>query len=174
MRLTISALVVASITAAFAIAATPSFAKTVKECNAEYAANKDAIKGAGQKKADFVAACRAGTETIPGTAAAPASAPTPAAVAPAPDPTPAHTVAATPKPAPTRTVAAPTGAGASSTEAQAKAHCPTDTVVWVNTKSGIYHFAGTHNYGTTKQGAYLCEADAKAAGDRAAENEKHP
>jgi Aconitase X len=32
----------------------------------------------------------------------------------------------------------------------------------------------THNYGHTKQGAYMCEADAKAAGDRAAKNEKHP
>ena len=71
-------------------------------------------------------------------------------------------------------VAAPTGAGGFAADAQAKAHCPADTVVWVNTKSGIYHFAGTHNYGTTKQGTYMCEADAKAAGDRAAENEKHP
>ena len=26
----------------------------------------------------------------------------------------------------------------------------------------------------TKQGAYMCEADAKAAGDRTAKNEKHP
>jgi len=58
--------------------------------------------------------------------------------------------------------------------AAAKAHCPTDTIVWVNTKSGIYHFAGTHNYGTTKSGSYMCGAEAKAAGDRAAENKKHP
>jgi hypothetical protein len=48
------------------------------------------------------------------------------------------------------------------------------TVVWVNTKSRIYHFAGTHSYGTTKEGAYMCEADARAAGDRAAMNEHHP
>ena len=27
-------------------------------------------------------------------------------------------------------------------------------------------------YGTTKQGAYMCEADANAAGDAAAKNEK--
>jgi hypothetical protein len=40
-------------------------------------------------------------------------------------------------------------------------------VVWVNTKSHIYHYAGTRSYGTTKQGAYMCEADANAAGDRA-------
>jgi len=44
----------------------------------------------------------------------------------------------------------------------------------VNTKSGVYHFAGRLDYGNTKQGAYMCEADAKAAGDRAAKNEKHP
>jgi hypothetical protein len=44
----------------------------------------------------------------------------------------------------------------------------------VNTKSHVYHFAGTRSYGNTKQGTYMCEADAKAAADRAAINEKHP
>jgi hypothetical protein len=48
-----------------------------------------------------------------------------------------------------------------------QARCPTDKVVWVNTKSHVYHYAGTRSYGTTKQGAYMCEADASAAGDRA-------
>jgi hypothetical protein len=62
----------------------------------------------------------------------------------------------------------------SATEAQLKAKCPSDTIVWVNTKSRVYHSAGTHNYGTTKSGEYMCEMDAKGAGDRAAENEKHP
>jgi hypothetical protein len=62
----------------------------------------------------------------------------------------------------------------SASEMQVKASCPSDTVVWVNTKSHIYHFNGNRNYGTTKQGDYMCEASAKAAGDRAAENEKHP
>src|SRR5580700_6380416 len=33
---------------------------------------------------------------------------------------------------------------------------------------------GRRDYGNTKQGAYMCETDAKAAGDRAAKNEKHP
>jgi hypothetical protein len=59
-------------------------------------------------------------------------------------------------------------------EAQAQASCPSDIVVWLNTKSGIYHFRGNRNYGNTKQGTYMCEASAKAAGDRAAENEKRP
>ena len=144
--------------------------KSAKECNAEYAANKDAIKASGQKKKDFVASCRAGTETVP---PAPAAAAPPPATAPAPAPAPAP-VAPAPAPAAPKPMAAPTGAGEFQTEAEAKGRCPTDTVVWVNTKSGVYHFAGTHSYGKTKQGAYMCEADAKAAGRRASEKEKHP
>ncbi|SDR30184.1 hypothetical protein SAMN05444161_2682 [Rhizobiales bacterium GAS191] len=65
-----------------------------------------------------------------------------------------------------------TSAGEFSTATQAKAHCPSDTVVWVNTKSHIYHFAGTRGYGSTKQGAYMCQAEAKSAGDRAGPNAK--
>ena len=153
--------------AASAPTATAAAGKSAKDCNDEYAANKDAIKASGQKKKDFIAACRAGTETVPPAAAAPAPAPA-AAPAPAPAPAPA---AAAPAPKP---MAAPTGAGEFQTEAEAKGRCPTDTVVWVNTKTGIYHFAGTRSYGKTKQGAYMCEADAKAAGRRASEKEKHP
>jgi hypothetical protein len=41
-----------------------------------------------------------------------------------------------------------TSAGEFSTATQAKAHCPSDTVVWVNTKSHIYNFAGTRGYGS--------------------------
>ena len=48
------------------------------------------------------------------------------------------------------------------------------TVAWVNARSRVYHFAGTRNNGNTKQGAYMCEADARTAGDRAAMNEHHP
>ena len=51
-------------------------------------------------------------------------------------------------------------------EASAKAHCATDEVVWLNTKSKIYHLKGTHYYGTTKQGEYACRKEADAAGDR--------
>jgi hypothetical protein len=47
-------------------------------------------------------------------------------------------------------------------------------VVWVNLRSKIYHFAGTHNYGNTKDGAYICERDTAAQGMRAAKNEQHP
>lgn len=77
MRYSFARLASASaISLAIAFAAVPALAKTVKECNAEYAANKDAIKASGEKKKDFVEACRGGTETIPsGAATAPASAP---------------------------------------------------------------------------------------------------
>ena len=51
-------------------------------------------------------------------------------------------------------------------EASAKAHCATDEVVWLNTKSKIYHLKGTHDYGTTKHGEYTCRKEADAAGDR--------
>jgi hypothetical protein len=69
-----------------------------------------------------------------------------------------------------RPTAGPTGAGQFSSEREAKARCPSDTVVWLNTKSHIYHYPGTRSYGTTKQGAYICEADAVAAGDRASKS----
>jgi hypothetical protein len=45
-----------------------------------------------------------------------------------------------------------------------------DTIVWVNTASGIYHMPGTATYGTTKAGVYMCKADADAVGDKAAAN----
>jgi hypothetical protein len=60
------------------------------------------------------------------------------------------------------------------TETLARVHCPTDTVVWANTRSNIYHFRGDNNYGTTKRGAYMCERDALAGGIRQAKNEKRP
>ena len=67
-----------------------------------------------------------------------------------------------------------TGVNQYSTETLARVHCPIDTVVWANPRSGIYHFRGDDNYGTTKRGAYMCERDALAGGIRMAKNEKHP
>lgn len=40
-------------------------------------------------------------------------------------------------------------------------------VVWLNSASGIYHHKDHHCYGRTKQGAYACEKQAIAAGNRA-------
>ena len=145
--------------------------KTAKACRDEWRANKEANQKAGITEKDYVAKCRAGTETSSPT---PTPTPTPTATptpAPAPAPTPAPTPTAKPAPTP---APAPTGAGQFSTEALAKAHCPADIVVWVNLKSKVYHFNGTKNYGDTKSGAYMCEKEAMTGGFRAAKNEKHP
>jgi hypothetical protein len=55
-------------------------------------------------------------------------------------------------------------------EQAAKQHCPSDTVVWVNTKTGVYHFKGQRWYGNTNEGAYECRKDANIEGDRATRN----
>ncbi len=88
---------------------------------------------------------------------------TPSQTTPAPAPAPA------PKKA--RTPAAPK-AGEFASEADAKANCPGDPVVWVNTGTKIYHHSGAAAYGKTKRGIYMCEKDTAAAGFRAAKNEK--
>ena len=41
-------------------------------------------------------------------------------------------------------------------------------MVWVNTKTRVYHNASSKWYGRTKEGKYLSEADAKAPGAHAA------
>lgn len=55
-------------------------------------------------------------------------------------------------------------------ERKAKQHCPDDSVVWVNTKTGVYHFKGQRWYGNTKEGAYECRKEADGEGDRATRN----
>lgn len=55
-------------------------------------------------------------------------------------------------------------------EQEAKQHCPNDTVVWVNTKTGVYHLRGERWYGATKDGAYVCRREADAEGDRMTRN----
>ncbi len=157
----------------------PASAKTIRECVSDYEANKAAIQGV-QTKATFVAACRAGNEAIPGAAAAPqVASPAPAPASPAAPATSGGFGFGRKKPtlvapAPSSATAAPSGANQFSSEAQARGRCPGATVVWVNTGSAIYHFAGAKNYGNTKEGAYMCEPDAKAAGDRASKTEHHP
>ncbi len=150
----------------------PASAKTTKECDAEYASRKADIQAAKEKKADFIAACKALAtgETTPIAAGGGAASAPPAAPAAAP----ASPPAAAPKAASKPSATGASGANQYSTEADAKSKCGSDIVVWVNLKSKIYHFAGNRDYGNTKEGTYMCEKEAMAAGDRAAKNEKHP
>jgi hypothetical protein len=64
----------------------------------------------------------------------------------------------------------PTPASHFQSEQQAQQHCPHDVVVWVNTKTGVYHLKGERWYGATKDGAYVCRKDADAEGDRITRN----
>jgi hypothetical protein len=157
------------------IAALPSAhaqQKTVKACQEEWRANKAANQAAKITEKDYVAKCR--SEAAKPAATTPAAVPTqpaPAATAPkSASPPPATAV----KPATAKPATAATGTNQFTTEAQAKARCPTDTVVYVNLSSKIYHFAGHKDYGNLKNGMYMCEKDTAAAGARAAKNEKHP
>jgi hypothetical protein len=102
----------------------------------------------------------AAADATPAIAAPPAAAPPTAAapVAPAAKAEPADKAAATPR--------------QFATEAQAKAKCPADEVVWLNAATKIFHLAGHEGYGKGAKGAYVCQADATAAGARAAKNEK--
>jgi hypothetical protein len=132
-----------------------------KQCQADWSQAKANGTAQGQTWQQYLAGCKARREA--------------AAAQPRPwwSPAPASAPAAAPPAAPAPQPAA-TGAGEFTTEAQAKGRCPYDMVVWVNTKSSIYHFPGSHRYGNTLHGAYMCEADAKATGHRASAAEKRP
>lgn len=163
----------------FATVAVPSQAlaqqKTVKACQDEWRANKADNQAKGVTLKAYVNQCRSGAASPPTTAptatAAPSAAPTP------PAPATAAPIVASPAakpPASPPMTGKPSEANQYSTESLAKDHCPSDTVVWDNITSHVYHFSGTRSYGNTKSGAYMCEKDALAAGNHAAKNEKHP
>ena len=163
---------------AFAGSTAANAESVMRECATQWKAAEAAGTTGGQTWPQFLAQCRARESA----AAAPSSAIRASASAPAaPAPAPATQSGSlfpwwqpsAPAAAPASNVGAPTAprAGEYTTELAARARCPSDTVVWVNTPSRVYHYAGTHYYGHTKRGAYMCEADARAAGNRAARKE---
>jgi hypothetical protein len=196
MRTTFAAILCSTLIGLW-VTSSPALAqqKTVKACQEEWRANKADNQAKGITEKAYVDECRAGNAAAKPAAAPPAAKPAPATAAPAPAAPaaakPAPTVAA-PAPAanPAPTVAAPaaapagkrtpaaattpTGANQFSTEAQARAHCPSDAVVWANLTSKIFHFTGYKDYGKTKNGAYMCENDATSGGFRASKTEKPP
>jgi len=136
----------------FAIIVVPSRSlaqqKTVKACQDEWRANEADNQAEGVTLKAYVDQCHSGTASPP--AAAPTAVPAtsaPAAKAP---------IVASPAAKPP---ASPTTTGRPSqysTESLAKALRPSDTVVWENISSHVYHFSGAHSYGNTKSGAYIC------------------
>jgi hypothetical protein len=142
----------------------------MKQCGDDWKAAKTNNATNGLTWPQFLKQCRVGKEGAAAPAAAPAAVPV-SAPAPAPAPiAPAPVQTYQPKPKPMQ-AARPTGAGQFASEAEAKGRCG-NSVVWVNTKgkSHTYHYSGSRWYGTTKQGAYMCEADAGAAGYHASKS----
>jgi len=145
--------------------------KTVKECQAEWRANKAANQAKGITEKAYVTHCRAGGSAAQSAPAPAASTSSKAKTTTTPAAPPARSSV---RPAAAPAATAPTGAYQYATEAQAKGRCGSGTVVWANLNSKIFHFAGHKDYGNTKSGAYMCERDATSQGMRAAKNEKHP
>jgi hypothetical protein len=154
----------------------PSAGQSVmKICASQWRDAKAAGTTAGQTWPQFLSQCRARqTSTASssgGFVPAPAPAPAPASASQSGSLFPWWQQSA-PSSAPSPNGGTPSAlqAGQFTTELAARARCPSDTVVWVNTPTRIYHYSGTRYYGHTLKGAYMCEADARGGGYRAARN----
>jgi hypothetical protein len=49
-------------------------------------------------------------------------------------------------------------------EQQAQLHCPRDTIVWINLRSGVWHSKRDPWYAGTVNGAYICEQELDRVG----------
>jgi hypothetical protein len=155
-------------------AASPATGQSVMRlCASQWKDAKAAGTSAGQTWPQFLSQCRARqTSTASssgGFVPAPASAPAPASQSGSLFP---WWQQSAPSTAPASSGGTPSTLqeGEYTTELAARARCPSDTVVWVNTPTRIYHYSGTRYYGHTLKGAYMCEAEARTGGYRAARN----
>lgn len=134
--------------------------------------------------ASLASAQTAAPTATPAASAAPTATPAkrhrqkPVAATPAPataTPTPAMTSTPAPAmagPSPAATTRAEKKAASSKAAQDLASATPAPGggpgMVWVNTKSNVYHQSTSRYYGKTKVGKYMTESDAKAAGAHAA------
>jgi hypothetical protein len=146
----------------------------MKQCGAQWQAAKANGTTNGESWPQFLKACRAQLASTTNTPSQGGFAPAAPASAPAPAQAPTQSGSLFPWQQPTTPTPAATGTGGFASAQEAQNRCPGATVVWVNEHSHIYHLPGTRDYGNTKRGAYMCETEAQASGNRAAKNERHP
>ena len=143
-------------------------AKTAKACRDEWRADKANFQAKGVTEKSYIAECRGNPATAAAEPAKPASKTDNSSTSRWTDIfRPRETSGA-------RSTTTATTQGQYAGEAEARARCGSDTVVWANLDSKIYHFAGKKAYGHTKKGAFMCEREAMSQGMRASKSEDRP
>ena len=51
-------------------------------------------------------------------------------------------------------------------ESQAQRHCPGDTIVWLDLRSGRYYLKGQRRYASGTTGSFVCKDEARDGGYR--------
>ena len=179
LELAFSAVILAG---AFGLAATgaANAESVMKICGEQWKAAKAAGTTDGKTWKEFLAQCRAEQKAAAPdaaaaepAAAAPAAAPAAPAACSAPPPLNSRRADAAPAKPKRKATAMARGPGQFASDAEAKAQVPEPTPSSGSIrKSKVFHYSSSSEYGKTKKGAYMCEADATSAGAHAAKNEK--